>query len=115
MAPPLPPPGVPARAGLAPDPIAWLWVITLLSTTQDVPMLLSAPPLEQAPPRKVSLVMYTGRFCHWDRARIAAPPRSGPAGKQRLPMNRELTTLSWPPRSKIAPPPPPPKSASADC
>ena len=25
-------------------------------------MLLSAPPLEQAPPRKVSLVMYTGRF-----------------------------------------------------
>src|SRR6516165_5372559 len=79
--------------------------MTLLRTTQEVPMLLSAPPLEQAPPRKVSLVMYTGRFCHWDRARIAAPPRSGPVRKHRLPMNRELTTLSWPPRSKIAPPP----------
>src|SRR5215471_18246083 len=68
-------------------------------------MLLSAPPLEQAPSRKVSLVMYTGRPSHWDSARIAAPPRSGPAGKQRLPMNRESTTLSWPPRSKMAPPP----------
>src|SRR5215470_15071583 len=101
MAPPLPPPGVPDRAGLAPRPIAWLWVMTLLSTTQDTPMLLSAPPLEQAPPRKVSLVMYTGRLSHWDSARIAAPPRSGPAGKQRLPMNRESTTLSWPPKSSL--------------
>src|SRR6478672_3601222 len=102
MAPPLPPPGVPDRAGLAPEPIAWLRVMTLLSTTQDTPMLLSAPPLEQAPPRKVSLVMYTGRFSHWDSARIAAPPRSGPVGKQRLPMNRESTTLSWPPKSSLA-------------
>src|SRR5215831_7072758 len=115
MAPPLPPPGVPDRAGLAPWPIAWLWVMTLLSTTQDTPMLLSAPPLEQAPPRKVSLVMYTGRLSHWDSARIAAPPRSGPAGKQRLPMNRESTTLSCPPRSKMAPPPLGPPKSSLVC
>src|SRR5215468_3940824 len=115
MAPPLPPPGVPDRAGLAPTPIAWLRVMTLLSTTQDTPMLLSAPPLEQAPPRKVSLVMYTGRFSHWDSARIAAPPRSGPVEKQRLPMNRESTTLSWPPRSKMAPPPLGPPKSSLVC
>src|SRR4249919_1787678 len=89
--------------------------MTLLSTTQDTPMLLSAPPLEQAPPRKVSLVMYTGRFSHWDSARIAAPPRSGPVGKQRLPMNRESTTLSWPPRSKMAPPPLGPPKSSLVC
>src|SRR5215472_12131032 len=115
MAPPLPPPGVPDRAGLAPWPIAWLWVMTLLSTTQDTPMLLSAPPLEQAPPRKVSLVMYTGRLSHWDSARIAAPPRSGPVAKQRLPMNRESTTLSCPPRSKMAPPPLGPPKSSLVC
>src|SRR5689334_10368606 len=105
MAPPLPPPGVPDRAGLAPEPIAWLRVMTLLS----------APPLEQAPPRKVSLVMYTGRLSHWDSARIAAPPRSGPVGKQRLPMNREPTTLSCPPRSKMAPPPLGPPKSSLVC
>ena len=51
MAPPLPPPGVPARAG-------WrradrlLWVKTLLSTVHDTPMLLSAPPLEHALPAR---------------------------------------------------------------
>ena len=38
---------------------------------------------------------------------MAAPPRSGPVGSQRFPAKIELITLSWPPRSKIAPPPPP--------
>ena len=52
MAPPLPPPGVPPRAGLAPRPIAELRVMTLLSTTQETPMLDSAPPLEQTPPAR---------------------------------------------------------------
>ena len=61
-------------------------------------MLLSAPPLEHCPPRNVSLVMKTGLSRHWASARIAAPPRSGPTWKQRLLMNREFTTLSWPPR-----------------
>ena len=42
MAPPLPPPGVPARAGLAPVPIAVLWLNRLLSTVHETPMLLSA-------------------------------------------------------------------------
>src|ERR1022692_121379 len=50
--------------------------------------------------------MRTGRPWHWLSARMAAPPRSGPVESQRLPMNRELTTRSRPPRSKIAPPPP---------
>src|SRR6516165_3449612 len=78
MAPPLPPPGVPDAAGFAPLPIALLPVITLLSTVQETPMLLSAPPLEHCPPRNVSLVMNTGLLRHWASARIAAPPRSGP-------------------------------------
>src|SRR5690348_2510798 len=38
---------------------------------------------------------------------MAAPPRSGPVESQRFPVKMELITLSWPPRSKIAPPPPP--------
>ena len=58
--------------------MALLFVITLLVTTQDTPMLLSAPPLEHRPPENVSLVMYTGRLRYWASARIAAPPRSGP-------------------------------------
>lgn len=57
MAAPLPPPGVPEAAGLAPKPMAWFPVMTLLSTTQDSPMLLSAPPLEQTPPRNVLCTM----------------------------------------------------------
>jgi hypothetical protein len=57
MPPPLPPPGAPELAGLAPQPMAWLPAMTLLSTTQDTPMLLSAPPLEQTPPRNVLCTM----------------------------------------------------------
>src|SRR6266545_1007206 len=101
MAPPLPPPGVPPRAGLAPLPN------TLLSTTHETPMLLSPAPLEHTPPLNVLLTTYTGRPRDWLSARMAAPPRSGPVGSQRLRKNRELTTLSRPPRTKMAPPPPP--------
>src|SRR5487761_743659 len=109
MAAPLPPPGVPPRAGFAPQPIAWLCVRTLLSTTHDTPMLLSAPPLAHTPSRKVLCTMYTGRLRYWLSALIAAPPRSGPVASQQLPVNRESITLSCPPRSKMAPPPPPSK------
>ena len=45
-----PPPGVPACAGLAPLPIAWLLVKTLSEIDHETPMLLSAPPLLQTPP-----------------------------------------------------------------
>src|ERR1041384_3508303 len=107
MAPPLPPPGVPGRAGLAPRPTAELWCSTEFSTTQETPMLLSAPPLEHEPPSKVLVVMYTGCPFDWLSTRRAAPPRSGPVWSQRLRMNRELTTFTRPPRTKIAPPPPP--------
>jgi hypothetical protein len=47
---PLPPPGLPERAGFAPFPIALLWLMTLLRTTHETPMLLSAPPFEHVPP-----------------------------------------------------------------
>ena len=57
MAAPLPPPGVPELAGFAPQPMAWFPAITLLSTVQDTPMLLSAPPLEHTPPRNVLCTM----------------------------------------------------------
>ena len=50
---------------------------------------------------------YTGRLWNWLSTRSAAPPRSGPVLSQRLPVNRLLTTLTRPPRTKIAPPPPP--------
>src|SRR5579859_526339 len=107
MAPPLPPPGVPPRAGLAPCPMAWLPVITQLSTAHETPMLDSAPPLEHTPSVKVLPNTYTGRLCDWLSARTAAPPRSGPVASQRLCTNLELTIRSRPPRSKMAPPPPP--------
>src|ERR1022692_5047952 len=45
---------------------------------------------------------------------MAAPPRSGPVRSQRLPMKAELTTLSWPPRAKMAPPPPPSKRSPVE-
>ena len=48
MAPPLPPPGVPGFAGLAPLPIAWLPVNTLLRMVHDTPMLEIAPPFEHS-------------------------------------------------------------------
>src|SRR5690606_20029543 len=91
---------------------AWLWLSTLLSTTHETPMLLSAPPLAQDPPSpgappKVLPTTYTGSPWYWLSTRIAAPPRSGPVGSQRLRTNRELITLNRPPRTKIAPPPPP--------
>src|SRR5690242_1837778 len=70
-------------------------------------MLLSAPPLEHRPPRNTLCVIWTARPWYWLSARIAAPPRSGPWLSHRLPVNVLLITLSWPPRSKIAPPPPP--------
>src|SRR3569833_402318 len=112
MAPPLPPPGVPPRAGLAPEPTAELYDRTLLSTVQETPMLLSAPPLEHEPPcpdtpPNVLLTTYTGRFRDWLSTRMAAPPRSGPVRSQRLRTNREFTTLNRAPRTKRAPPPPP--------
>ena len=53
MAPPLPPPGVPALAGLAPRPIALLPRNSLSVTAHETPMLDSAAPLEQRPPVKV--------------------------------------------------------------
>src|SRR5581483_9680566 len=86
--------------------------MTQLSTLHETPMLLSAPPLEHTPPcpgapPKVLSTTYTGMPCHCSRARTAAPPRSGPAESQRLPVKRECTILSRPPRSKMAPPPPP--------
>ena len=78
-------------------------------------MLDSAPPLEHTPPcpdapPNVLLTTYTGRLWYWLSTRIAAPPRSGPVGSQRLRRNRELTTLNRPPRTKMAPPPPPSSS-----
>src|SRR5580693_3971105 len=96
MAPPLPPPGAPVLAGLAPQPIAWLPVSRLLITVHDTPILLSAPPFEHTPPVNVLCTMYTGTAGSCSNARMAAPPRSGPDGKQRLPVNREFTTLSSP-------------------
>src|SRR3954452_19375279 len=107
MAPPLPPPGVPPRAGFAPLPTAELPVNELFSTVHETPMLLRAPPLEHEPPVNVLPTTYTGRLWLWLSTRSAAPPRSGPLRSQRLPVNRELTTFSRPPRTKIAPPPPP--------
>src|SRR6476469_6719077 len=112
MAAPLPPPGVPARAGLAPLPIARLWLMTLLSTTHETPMLLSAPPFEHvfpslAEPPNVLLVTYTGSPWDWLSTRSAAPPTSGPVDSHTLRMNRELTTFTRPPRTNTAPPPPP--------
>src|SRR6202167_4961304 len=107
MAPPLPPPGVPACAGLAPSPMARLPVRVLPRITQDPPMVLSAPPLEHTPPVKVLPVTSTGRFWYWLSARMAAPPRSGPVESQRLPVKGTSMTLSWPPRPKVAPPRPP--------
>src|SRR5262249_61234739 len=77
-APPLPPPGVPRGAGFAPQPMAALLMKTLLRTSHWTLMLLSAPPLEQRPPRNVSPVIYTGRFLYWASTRMAPPPRSGP-------------------------------------
>ena len=70
-------------------------------------MLLNAPPLAQEPPVKVLFTTYTGWSSCWSSTRMAAPPRSGPVRSQRLPTKCELTTLSRPPRTKIAPPPPP--------
>src|SRR3954466_6077953 len=86
--------------------------MTLFSTTQETPILLSAPPLEHEPPcpgapPNVLPTTYTGRFLDWLSTRIAAPPRSGPVRSHRLRRNVELTTFSRPPRTKIAPPPPP--------
>src|SRR5262245_26556756 len=107
MAPPLPPPGVPDRAGLAPLPIALLWFIRLLSTTQDTPMLLIALPFEHVPFTNVLRVTYTGSPCDWLNARTAPPPMSGPVDSHVLPLKYEFTILRRPPRSKIAPPPPP--------
>src|SRR3954454_9870792 len=87
--------------------MAELPVNTLFSTDHETWMLLSPEPLEQTPPVKVLFTTYTGRSCDCSRARIAAPPRSGPVLSHRFPVNRELITLRRPPRSKMAPPPPP--------
>src|SRR3954469_25089628 len=108
MAPPLPPPGVPPRAGFAPRPTAELPVSTLLRTRQDTAMLLSAAPFEHPPPSNVLPTTYTGSPFDWLSTRSAAPPRSGPVRSQRLPTKRELITAKRPPWTKIAPPPPPP-------
>src|SRR5256885_14213674 len=89
MAPPLPPPGVPPRAGLAPRPTAVLSLSTLLRTTQETPMLLSALPLAHTPPSpepppNVLFTTYTGAPWHWLSTRSAAPPRPGPAWAPRV-------------------------------
>ena len=107
MAPPLPPPGVPAWAGLAPVPIARLSKKRLFSTVQETPMLLRAPPLLHTLLSKRLSATYTGRLSYCERARMAPPPMSGPLGSQRLDENTALTMRSRPPRAKIAPPPPP--------
>src|SRR5215208_7294691 len=70
-------------------------------------MLLSAEPLLHLPPVKVLPTTRTGWSSCCDSARTAPPPRSGPVGSQRLPVNLEPTIFSRPPRAKIAPPPPP--------
>ena len=80
---------------------------TLLKIDHETPMLLSAAPLLQTPRVNVLATTYTGRPRCCDSARTAPPPRSGPVGSQRLPVNVEETILSRPPRAKIAPPPPP--------
>ena len=114
MPPPLPPPGVPARAGLAPLPTASFQLITLLRITHDTPMLLMAPPLEHSLPRaslppNVLLVTYTGWLSYWLSTRTAPPPTSGPVVSQRFWKNREFTIFTRPPRTNTAPPPPPSK------
>ena len=89
--------------------MALFWAIRLSRITHETPMLLSAPPFEHTPRRNVLLMMCTGRPWYSLSARMAAPPRSGPAESQRLPVKRELTTRRRPPRAKMAPPPPPSK------
>ena len=81
MAPPPPPRCVGARAGwpLADGPVVGEAAV---EHGYDTPMLLSAPPLEHTLPRsarppKVEFTTYTGRFCDWLNARMAAPPRQG--------------------------------------
>src|SRR5690349_10732034 len=105
MAPPLPPPGVPAWAGFWPRPMALLLRMTLLRITHETPMLLIAAPLEQEPPSNVLPTTYTGLFWCWLSTRRPAPPRSGPLVSQRFLVKRVLTTLTRPPRTKTAPPP----------
>ena len=72
-------------------------------------MLLSAAPLLHTPRVNRLPATVTGRPWYCESARTAPPPRSGPAGSQRLPVNVEWTIFSRPPRAKIAPPPPPSK------
>src|ERR1700753_400390 len=112
MAPPLPPPGVPAWGGVAPLPMAWVSANTLLYPCHDTPMLERAAPFEHTlarsglPPKVLSATM-TGRPWDWLKTRRAAPPRSGPVGSQRLEVKLLSITLTRPPRTKTAPPPPP--------
>ena len=101
IAPPLPPPGVPAWAGLAQQPTARLSVTRLFTRVIGVRSPLIAPPLEQvlpwplAPPN-VLCTMATGSWWRaayeasrssgvaecWASTRIAPPPRSGPLEAQ---------------------------------
>jgi len=82
----------------------------LLSTVQETPMLLSAPPLAHVLALKRLPTTYTGRPRYCDSARTAPPPMSGPSASQRLARNTESTIFRRPPRAKMAPPPPPSKS-----
>ena len=49
----------------------------------------------------------TGWPSAWSRPRMARPRTSGPVSSHWLRMKRDPTTLSRPPRTKMAPPPPP--------
>ena len=64
-------------------------------------MLLSAAPLLQTPLGEGAAGRRTPEGRRAAQRPHGAPPRSGPVGSQRLPVNLELTILSRPPRAKI--------------
>src|SRR5262245_21348013 len=94
--------------------MARLKLNTLLRTTHETPMLLSAAPFEHVLPRplappNVLWTTYTGAPLYWLSTRNAPPPTSGPVESQTLRKKREFRIFTRPPRTKTAPPPPPSK------